>query len=87
MNGLVKLETRLVQARVVPAHTIMVPVYVPEMILPPTDLPYDDGEPLESNWHRAQISAFVESLSTTPQPGTQFLCRWQYVCLLIAANK
>lgn len=29
--------------------------------LPPTDLPYDDGEPMESNWQRIQISLLVES--------------------------
>jgi Uma2 family endonuclease len=27
---------------------------------PPTDLPYEDGEPLESNWHRAQSSLLLE---------------------------
>ncbi|MBI3361621.1 MAG: Uma2 family endonuclease [Chloroflexi bacterium] len=30
--------------------------------LPPTDLPYDDGEPMESNWHRIQIGLLVESI-------------------------
>ncbi len=72
MNGAVKIETRLVQARVMPARTIWVPVEVPEIILPPADLPYDDGEPLESNWHRAQISAFVESYQHHRSPARNF---------------
>lgn len=28
----------------------------------PTNLPEDDGEPLESNWHRAEISLLIESV-------------------------
>lgn len=32
-------------------------IEVPE---PPTDLPYEDGEPMESNWHRLQIALLVE---------------------------
>jgi Uma2 family endonuclease len=27
---------------------------------PPTDLPYDDGEPLESNWHGLQIGLLID---------------------------
>ncbi|MBP0017471.1 MAG: hypothetical protein J7647_07930 [Cyanobacteria bacterium SBLK] len=30
--------------------------------LPPTDLPYDDGEPLESNRHRIAMNVLIESL-------------------------
>jgi len=26
----------------------------------PPDLPYEDGEPLESNWHRIQINLLVD---------------------------
>jgi Uma2 family endonuclease len=30
--------------------------------LPPVDLPYEDGEPLESNWHRLQINLLGDAL-------------------------
>ena len=30
--------------------------------IPDLDLPYDDGEPLESNWHRLQINLFGDAL-------------------------
>jgi Uma2 family endonuclease len=30
--------------------------------LPPTDLPYDDGEPLESNRHRIAMNVLIDSL-------------------------
>jgi Uma2 family endonuclease len=35
-------------------------IEVPEM--PDIDLPYDDGEPLESNWHRLQINLLGDML-------------------------
>ena len=35
-------------------------IEVPEM--PDIDLPYDDGEPLESNWHRLQINLLGDTL-------------------------
>lgn len=38
---------------------VMVPVEVPVIDLP--DLPDEDGIPLESNWHRAEISLLVET--------------------------
>lgn len=31
--------------------------------LPPVDLPYDDGVPLESNWHRLQMNLLIESVA------------------------
>ncbi len=34
----------------------------PPIKLPPVDLPTEDGVPLESNWHRAQINLLVESV-------------------------
>lgn len=60
---------------------------VPE---PPTDLIFDDGEPLESNRHRiamnvlyrfdrASIYCSHRTRSIAPQ---RLLCRRQYVCLL-----
>jgi len=45
----------------IPAQTVLRPVQVPEIELPVFDLPYDDGEPLESNWHRAEISLLIAS--------------------------
>ena len=30
--------------------------------IPDIDLPYDDGEPLESNWHRLQINLLGDML-------------------------
>ena len=30
--------------------------------IPDLDLPYDDGEPLESNWHRLQINLLGDTL-------------------------
>ena len=30
--------------------------------IPDIDLPYDDGEPLESNWHRLQINLLGDAL-------------------------
>ncbi|WP_204102088.1 MULTISPECIES: Uma2 family endonuclease [Spirulina sp. CCY15215] len=33
-----------------------------EIPLPPTNLPYDDGEPLESNRHRIAMNVLIESL-------------------------
>lgn len=39
----------------------------------PQDLPYDDGEPLESNWHRDQINIFC-SLLEKHWKGRRFYC-------------
>jgi len=33
-----------------------------DIILPPSDLPFDDGEPLESNRHRIAMNALIRSL-------------------------
>ncbi|MBP0018379.1 MAG: Uma2 family endonuclease [Cyanobacteria bacterium SBLK] len=33
-----------------------------EIQLPPTDLPYDDGEPLESNRHRIAMNVLIDSI-------------------------
>jgi Uma2 family endonuclease len=30
--------------------------------LPPTDLPYEDGVPLETNWHRLQINLLADNI-------------------------
>jgi Uma2 family endonuclease len=37
---------------------------VHEISLPALDLPTEDGEPLESNWHRAEINLLIESIRT-----------------------
>jgi Uma2 family endonuclease len=34
----------------------------PPIILPTIELPSEDGQPLESNWHRAQISLLIDLL-------------------------
>lgn len=60
------------QRRVIPAHRAPVMVDFPEVILPPTDLPYDDGVPLESNWHRAEISLLIESYQQYRHPERNF---------------
>jgi Uma2 family endonuclease len=41
----------------VPQATIAATAYEPTL---PTDLPETDGEPLESDWHRAQINLLIE---------------------------
>ncbi len=40
--------------------------------LPPTDLPYDDGEPLESNRHRIAINVLIDSLHQAYQGRTDY---------------
>src|SRR5262245_34931239 len=45
-------------------------IEVPE--LPDIDLPYDDGEPLESNWHRLQINLLSDALHQHWQGHTDF---------------
>jgi Uma2 family endonuclease len=39
---------------------------------PPSDLIFDDGEPLESNRHRIAMSALISSLRHSWQPGSDF---------------
>jgi Uma2 family endonuclease len=41
--------------------SVWVPMEMP--VLPPEDLPYDDGEPLESNWHRIAMNLLIEVVS------------------------
>lgn len=38
----------------------------------PTDLPEEDGEPLESNWHRAEINVLIESTHQQRQGAKDF---------------
>ncbi len=33
-----------------------------EIELPPTDLIYDDGQPMESNQHRLEMNVLIESI-------------------------
>ncbi|MDJ1183292.1 Uma2 family endonuclease [Roseofilum casamattae] len=45
------------------AETVAEETSAEEVIpLPPTDLPYDDGEPLESNRHRIAMNVLIDSL-------------------------
>ena len=49
--------------------------YEPEFYIPPpTDLPYDDGEPLESNRHRIAMNTLIDSLEQTWSDRTNFFC-------------
>ena len=43
-----------------PVIEVVQRIAVPDM--PDIDLPYDDGEPLESNWHRLQINLLGDAL-------------------------
>lgn len=45
-----------VQVREMPAARMEMPR------LPPLDLPTEDGEPLETSWHRAEINLLIETL-------------------------
>ena len=45
-------------------------IEVPDV--PDIDLPYDDGEPLESNWHRLQINVLGDALHQHWQERTDF---------------
>lgn len=56
-----KLKRKRAHTVKIPKHIVMRPVQVPEIELPVFDLPYDDGEPLESNWHRAEGSLLIEA--------------------------
>jgi Uma2 family endonuclease len=40
----------------------MTELALPYLELPKLDLPSEDGEPLESDWHRAQINLLIDSL-------------------------
>ena len=49
--------------------------YEPEFYIPPpTDLPDDDGEPLESNRHRIAINTLIHSLEQAWSDRTNSLC-------------
>lgn len=61
-----------IQMRRIPARRATMVVDFPEVILPPTDLPYDDGVPLESNWHRVSINVLVESYQQYRHPQNNF---------------
>lgn len=51
------------------------PVRQPEFYIPPpTDLPYDDGEPLESNRHRIAMNTLIRSLEQAWSDRTDFFC-------------
>lgn len=43
-----------------PVIEIVQKIWVPD--IPDLELPYDDGEPLESNWHRLQINLLADAL-------------------------
>ena len=53
-----------------PVIEVVQRIEVPD--LPDIDLPYDDGEPLESNWHRLQINLLGDALYQHWQGRTDF---------------
>ncbi|MDB9311885.1 hypothetical protein PN462_02135 [Spirulina sp. CS-785/01] len=50
--------------------------------LPPTDLPYDDGEPLESNRDRIAMNVLIDSLHQAYQGRDDYFAGGEYVYLL-----
>jgi hypothetical protein len=52
----------LVQGESTPMPIIEVVQRIEVPDIPDLDLPYDDGEPLESNWHRLQINLLGDAL-------------------------
>ncbi len=40
-----------------------VPDPIELLVPPPTDLPYDDGEPLETPWHRSAMNLLIDSIA------------------------
>ena len=53
-----------------PVIEVVQKVWVPEV--PDIELPYEDGEPLESHWHRLQINLFGDMLDQSWQGRTDF---------------
>lgn len=53
-----------------PVIEVVQRIEVPDF--PDIDLPYDDGEPLESNWHRLQINLLGDALHQHWQGRTDF---------------
>ena len=53
-----------------PVIEIVQKVWVPEV--PDIELPYEDGEPLKSNWHRLQINLLGDALDQHWQERTDF---------------
>ena len=51
-----------------PVIEVVQKVWVPEV--PDIELPYEDGEPLESHWHRLQINLFGDVLDQSWQGRT-----------------
>lgn len=43
-----------------------------QILIPAMELITDDGEPLESNWHRAEINLLIESLRHQWRDRTDF---------------
>ena len=53
-----------------PVIEVVQRIEVPD--LPDIDLPYDDGEPVESNWHRLQTNLLGDALHQHWQGRTDF---------------
>ena len=61
-------------------ETVVEPDWEPPM--PPTDLIFDDGEPLESNRHRIAMNVLIRSLQQVWRDRCGLLYWGQYVRLL-----
>jgi Uma2 family endonuclease len=65
-----------------PVIEVVQKVWVPD--IPDVELPYEDGEPLESHWHRLQINLLGDMLSQYWQARTDFFAggnMFVYYCL------
>ena len=52
----------------------MTPTETLQVALPTLELPTEDGEPLESGWHRSEINLLIESLRHHWRGRTDFYC-------------
>lgn len=53
-----------------PVIEVVQKIWVPD--IPDIELPYEDGEPLESNWHRLQINLLADALYQHWRPRTDY---------------
>ncbi len=71
-----------------PVIEIVQKIWVPD--IPDLELPYDDGEPLESNWHRLQINLLADALDQHWHDRTDFFAggnMFVYYSLAQARNR
>jgi Uma2 family endonuclease len=71
-----------------PVIEVVQKVWVPD--IPDIELPYEDGEPLESNWHRLQINLLADALDQHWKDRTDFFAggnMFVYYSLTQARNR